>query len=352
MKKMKQWLGRAPCLALHLALAGFLTGPAFGEKGWIGVLAAEGLLVSSLILGCALRYGASPRRLRSLALDRTCGCRTLSVLLLLYLLCDGMNFTYSPFKEHMVERYPVILCALALWAGILYYADRVDRLDNLLMNVTLCAVALSVLVLAGFKMEDPDWAWRIIGAGLCTGTFFLASAQYSRFFKTTVIAGLCAVMLPSIYFAVRWSQPAALVESMSAAEKQSLLSSSFLQIRDFQTAEMLFGRGAGYDLELSGMQGIRNFLLSDLLGGGIVRFALSLSLWLCIGYCTAMLFLSCKGVAMIYAAVLGSIFVDAFFTAKTGFLSDPLFILYTVLLIAEHTMLKKGRARFAGMAAK
>ena len=100
------------------------------------------------------------------------------------------------------------------------------------------------------------------------------------------------------------------------------------------------------------MQGIRNFLLCDLLGGGVIRFALSLSLWLCIGYCVAMLFLNCTGVAMIYALVLGGSFISAFFTEKTGFLSDPLFILYTALLIAEHTMLKKGRARFAGIAAK
>ena len=182
-----------------------------------------------------------------------------------------MNFTYSPFKTRMLERYPSIFCALILWMGVLYYADRVDRLDNLLMNATLCALALSILVLAGFRLENPDWTWRIIGAGMCTGVFFLASAQYNRFFKTTVVTGLLALTAPSLYFAVRWSQPAALVESMSAAEKQTLWSSSLLQIRDFQTAEMLFGRGAGYDLELSGMQGIRNFLLSDLLGLSLIH---------------------------------------------------------------------------------
>lgn len=352
MEKLKTLLVRAPGPALQLALAAFLLGPMFGKTGWMATYAAQGLLVASLVLGCALRYGGSPRRLRSLALDRTSGCRVLTVLLSSYLICDGMNFTYSPFKSRVAERYPAILCALVLWAGILYYVDRVEKLDNLLVNVALCALSLSLCVLAGLPIEEFDRSWRVIGVGLMTGIGFLASAQYSRFFKGTVMTGLLALMIPSIYFAIRWNQPAALVESMSAAEKQTLWSSSFLQIRDFQTAEMLFGRGAGYDLELSGMQGIRNFLLSDLLGGGLVRFTLSLALWLCIGYHIVLLFLHCKGVAAIYALVLGGIFIDAFFTAQTGFLSNPFFILYTALLIAEQTMLKKGQARFAGLNAK
>ena len=50
MGKIKNRLSQAPHLALQIALAAFLTGPVFGEKGWMAVFIAVGLLIASLIL--------------------------------------------------------------------------------------------------------------------------------------------------------------------------------------------------------------------------------------------------------------------------------------------------------------
>lgn len=328
---------------LYLTLFVFLTVPLFNIST-LYVIMLPLVLLFFILLEMLLRFKGSIRRIYYLLLERLSGCRMMGILLLLYILCDIMNLTYSPVKQQILDGYPILFSGIILWLGILLYADNPDKLDNLLMSVTLSGLTLSISAMIGFSFSDARWAERVAIIGLITGCIFFASAQYNKRFKAVVVSLLCIVMLPGITRTMSWAAPSALAQNISL-EKQSILSASFEQLKGFRTPEIILGRGSGYDIALNGSQGVGNFLLADLLGGGVVRFSISLALWLCIGYCIGMLFLHVKGIPFIYLIMMGFVFYESFTALKTGFLSDPLFLLACAMIIAEQTMIKKGKLR-------
>lgn len=348
MKQNKKILKTLFSLCVNGVLFLYLTLPAFGERGRFYTGCALAVLAAVTAVFAITRLGGRVRSVQGLLIDRLSGAAHLAVLLAFYLLCDACNLIYSPVRAQMLGGSFITIGGIVLWLGILFYTDCVDRLDNLLMTVTAAGLVLSGISLAGVRFSDARWALYAVMAGLAVGAVFLLSAQYRRLFKATVVPTLFAVMGTGLFFTASQAPLLSLAGGVTPAGRQMLVSSGFSLLLEFDSAEMILGRGSGYDIAVSRSMGVQNFLLADLLNGGILRFTLSLSLWLCIGYCVGMLFLYRRGVPMIYLLVFGMIFLDSFLFAKTGFLGNCVFIPFCALLIAEQTMLKKGRARFPG----
>ncbi|TCL44709.1 hypothetical protein [Harryflintia acetispora] len=333
-------------LTLHMALFLYLCAPAVGGVLSKALLPAILLLGGAVVLSFATRFNHDLRRIKGFLLDRLSGAGALAALLLLYIFWDFCNLSYSPIKAQTLSGVQTVLYALVLWAGILLYAVNLERLDNLLMNITLCGLFLAGCALSGVALPDYKVAYQVIVAGFATGSFFFLSAQYNNLFKGTVLTGLCALTAPALYQTLERLLPSALVFGVLGEQRQGLISGAAGQLRQFAPAEMLLGRGSGYDITLSHSAGVCNFLLADLLNGGVVRFALALAVWLCVGYCALMLLTFQRTLPLLYLVVLGMVLIDALFFSKTGFLYNPLFLLFCALIITEHTLIKKGQLRF------
>lgn len=347
MQKILPFCHRMLGLSLHASLILFLGALPFGKTGLLAAAPAFLVLIVFIVLESSLRLGGKPRRIRSFLHERISGCVLLAILLAAYLICGLVNLSYSPIKQQMLSSWPIPAGGVILWIGILYYVDDTDRLDNLLMDVTAAGIALSIASVAGVRAENGQQAMCVIFIGLFTGAMFFLSAQYNKTFKSIVSTAFFLMMAPALWGAAGWAAPAVLTQGISTVPGQGLMRPAFSLLNGYRTPEVLLGRGSGYDIAVSQSRGVCNFLLADLLNGGVVRFALGLAIWLCLAYCVGMLFLYQKGMPLIYLASLGLVLINAFFFSKTGFITDPLFIVSCALIVAEHTMIKKGKRHAA-----
>lgn len=336
-------LGGSLCLFIFLYLTVLPALPM--ETGKALLLPAMLLLTVFIVLEASLRFGGRPARIRPMLRQRLSGCAALAALVGAYFCCALLNLSYSPLKAQIFAGWLIPMGGAVIWLGILFYAGSADEVDNLIICTAASGMAGAAYALAGFPIADSRSMIRTVAAGLYTGAVFFLSAQYNRVFKAVVGTAAAGLMVPAVWRCAQWG---ALAAPAAALPRGDIMRSAVGQLEGYLTPEILLGRGSGYDLSFTAGQGVQNFLLADLLNGGVVRFALGLAVWLCASYFVFMLFLERRGVSMIYLGVLGMAFTRAFFAGHESFLLDPLFWPFCALLAAEHTMIKTGRRRFPG----
>lgn len=333
-------------LAVCLLLMGFLLFPLMLENGaLIGgtvlMAAAAGVFLVKLS-----RMGWRFSSVVGLLHQQLSGSRPLVTLCGLYILTAGCNLFYSPIGDELGAVIPGVIGGLFMSIILLFYVTSVDRLDNILMSITGAGLFTALCAVLGMPLIAGPGAVEVMLTAAACGVIFFLCAGYRRMFKATVVPTLCGVLGVGVYSGAQRILGEAVLIGAVDTDKRVVVSSGFSLLQEFGAVEMLLGRGGGYDISVSGFAGVQNFLLADLLNGGMVRFTLSLSLWLCIGYCIGILFLYRRGIPVIYLLVFSGLFLHAMLLSKYSFLTSPTFLLFCTLLVLELTLLKKGRGRF------
>lgn len=345
--KLRSFCHKALGLSLYLSLFLYLWAlPALPSRtGKLITISSFLLLLTCIILEGILYVNRHRRRIRPLLRQRLSGCIPLAVLIIAYLGCALLNLSYSPVRTLLLEKWIVPAGGLLLWLGILFYADGTEILNNLIMCTTASGLIASIYSLTGFPSENDLQLIRITIAGLFAGAIFFLAAQYNRRFKAVVCSALAAILVPSIWRSSIWN---ASVTQTSYSAGEDAMHSALEQLEGYSTPEVLLGRGSGYDLSFTSGQGVHNFLLADILNGGVLRFSIGLALWLCIIYFIMMLFLEQRGISVIYLGALGIVLAQSLFSTHTDFLTDSLFWPFCALLSTELTLIKTGKSRFFG----
>ncbi|MEG1994549.1 MAG: O-antigen ligase family protein, partial [Oscillospiraceae bacterium] len=126
------------------------------------------------------------------------------------------------------------------------------------------------------------------------------------------------------------------------------------EIKSFDTKSILFGKGNGYDIYMYSEStnprlwelydkdtnkfnlSPHNFILSDILNGGISKAVVSFLLWVFIcGELLKLLYYE-KSLAFLYIIPLGMVFFGSIISGRYGFLYDKYFYIFITLVLFRH----------------
>lgn len=134
---------------------------------------------------------------------------------------------------------------------------------------------------------------------------------------------------------------------------------AYNEIRGFDKKSLVFGKGNGYDIyiysentneEISNLYDMEknkfnlsphNFLLSDILCGGLIRLSVSIVFWVFVCLKLLRLIFKDKMMSFLYILPLAMVFANSFISGRYGFLYDKYFYIFLTLLVISKNQKNK-----------
>ncbi|MEG2039225.1 MAG: O-antigen ligase family protein [Oscillospiraceae bacterium] len=153
-------------------------------------------------------------------------------------------------------------------------------------------------------------------------------------------------------------------ESEIGNKRRIIWSVAIDEYKSYNTKEKWFGKGAGYDIVLydtvqskelqeaypdkikvQGALSAHNFILADLLNGGIVKAVAGCMVWIAIAWNLLKLWSEQRIWAFLYCLTLGFVLVGCLISNRFGFVYDKFFWLFAILLCMENRLMSEDKRR-------